>query len=663
VLSLILLYICLLVAGCSLASLLQLPTRVLQWTVALAAGCGQFILSLQLLSLFHLVRPRELLIVNALAAVILAGSAYRARLRGKKETSGTFPVGIKNLVAEVGRLQVLFSLFVLIAFVCGVVVAPVVFPATDPYHINMCLFWRQHESIQAFAVHDPRAVSVVFASEALALPGIIFADSPHGFVLFTVLGAVLCCWLIFALARSIGASVRVAFAVSLVFAASTSCAGSVWAAKSDFLLSAAWLLGSILFLFETRSHPQRAALLLGCSAFLFAMACGAKNTILLHAFAFGLALILVLGRKVLNPRFIGSMILFGFLGAVVSGVAWSYVQNQMWFGDWRGHSYLKETLARNYDLPAVWTRLCRGFVTVAYDCGWLPNSVQPYFSELTQKTVQALGGKSVLPEDDAFYSFASENIRPGGGMGVVGPLVLLPSMLAALWFLFRRRHEANTAESDRFRALIVFALVSFVTFYIVLRTQKIGVTRLMISCVAVAMPIAILVLRTRFGYWIGMTAAAFSLLLNTAHGVGFAVNRVDTGRFVWLKSLKRTPPGKVDVQWEGKPVESITIREPYTHRELYALVAEQIQNAGTVGLIGNFNAEGYFCFGLNYSNKVIILKDCRSDTIAPPAQDVRCVIVEGFDSRKIDPDLLRGFRQVFQASQEGIPVFTCYLRD
>jgi hypothetical protein len=403
--------------------------------------------------------------------------------------------------------------------------------------------------------------------------------------------------------------------------------------------------------------------LLGCSAFLFAMACGAKNTILLHSFAFLLALLLILGRTLLSRRLLFTMVFFGFLGAAVSGVLWSYVQNQMWFGDWRGHPYLKETLAKDFDPAAIWTRLCRGFVTVAYDCGWLPNSIQPQFAELTLQTVQMLGGRSILPEDTVFYSLTRENIRPGGGMGVVGPFVLLPSLLAAVWGLVRRRRGAGTVESDRFCALVVFAIVSFLTFYILLRTQRIGVTRLMVSCVAVAMPIAFLVVRTRIGQWIGMAVAGFSVLLSIVYGVGFALNRVDNEHFGWIRSLKRTTSQTIDAQWAGESARPIIIREPYTTRELYAMVAEQIESAGEVGLIGDFNTEAHFCFNSTYSNKVTVLKDCRSDAIAPPAQAIRCVIVEGFDSRKIDPDLVRGFRQVFQATREGVPVFTCYWRD
>jgi hypothetical protein len=402
---------------------------------------------------------------------------------------------------------------------------------------------------------------------------------------------------------------------------------------------------------------------MGCSVFLFAMACGAKNTILLHAPAFILASLLLLGRAAMRPRLILTSAFFGLFGLLVSGVAWSYAQNQLWFGDWRGHPYLKETLAKSYDIKSMWTRVIRAFVTVAYDCGWLPGSLQPTYAHLATATVKALGGEPSLAEDTEFYSFNPKVIRVGAGMGPVGPAVVIPSLIIAAVLLFRRNRLPSPADSDRYRALTVFALASFVACYVILRTQTIGVARLTLPCVAVAMPLSVTILRTRIGRWIGLCAAAFSLLLSCLHAGAFAMYRLNVQSFPALTNLKRTPSAEAQVRWSDEPSLPFTIREPYTDRELYGAISKQLHDAKVVGLIGGYITEGYFCFGPDFANRVISLRDCRSDTIKKPGPEIDCIVVEDFDAQQIDSSILQGYRRVFEAFHNNKPTFVCYVRE
>jgi hypothetical protein len=652
-----------LASGWSVSLLLPLPTPLLRWTIVLAAGCGQLILSVQILSLFHLLNGTGLLIGNGLIACALVWLViYRHRGHQSLQLNQRPKLGFRQLVSEFGKINVLFGALVLTALAIVALAGHLQFPATDPYHINMCLFWRQHESIQSFLVHDPRAVSVVFASEVLAFPWILYTGSHLGFIAYSLAATFLIAWLLYALALGIGAPRRTALVVSLVFCSSSTVLGSIVGSKSDFLLSTLWLLGSLHCLFEIRTFPERKAALIGSSAFLFAMACGAKNTILLHTPAYGLALLLILGRTALQARFLARIFFFGLVGLLISGVVWSYVQNQFWLGDWRGHWFVRETLARDYSLVAVWTRLTRGFATVAYDCGWLPSSLQPAYAHLMTATVLIMGGASTLPEDRKFYSFDPAFINVGSGMGVIGPMIVIPSLAAAVLFAWRHR-LSRSADTDRFRALTVFAVVSPIIFYAVLRTQTIGVTRLMATCVAIAMPLAVPVLRTRVGYWIGMSAATFSLLLNCGNAIRDALNRVEPNLFPAITKLKRTASATIEIQWYDSPRQPAIIREPDYNREVYGMVSDRIERANVVGLVGGFNASGYFCFGSNFSKRVAVLKDCRSQTVEKPGRNVDCIIVENFNPQLIDPAVLYGFKRVFEASRNGKTLLACYERD
>ena len=147
-------------------------------------------------------------------------------------------------------------------------------------------------------------------------------------------------------------------------------------------------------------------------------------------------------------------------------------------------------------------------------------------------------------------------------MGIIGPMIVIPSLAAAVLLAWRHR-LSRSDDTDRFRALTVFAVVSLIIFYAVLRTQTIGVTRLMASCIAIAMPLSVPVLRTRVGYWIGMSAATFSLLLNCGNASRYALNQVGPNLFPVLTKLKRTTLATVEIQWYDSPRQPAAIREPH----------------------------------------------------------------------------------------------------
>jgi hypothetical protein len=660
--SLLLLHAALMATGLILVTLLRLPTSFLRWAFAIGIASAQLILSIQFLSLFDRLHATELLWTNlALTAVVMALATWRVRA-GLAKFGPPQTVTFREFRSEVGILNLLLAGVCIVTALILLVVASAVFPANDPYHLEMCLFWSQNGSIGTFPVHDPRIVSLVFASEAMALPGFLYSRSSALFILHTAVAGALCTWAVYVIARAIGGGRKHAFTAALVFAASTPLLNAIWGAKSDFLLSAYWLAVSLLCIFEGASDRRRVVLLLGCSAFAFVMGCGAKNTILIHGPAYGILLLLHLRRDVFRPSLFVSMAAAGVVGAIASGMLWSYVQNYQWFADWRGHSYVKATLAKDYDARSVWTRLCRSVVTLAYDVGWLPNSCQPGFAKATDQTIQLLGGASVLPEDDQFYEMDLATFKPGAGMGIIGPSVFVPSLLVALWLVVRGNSARGSPEGERLRALVIFVILSFLVFYTVLRTQKIGVIRLMLSSVLLAMPLCCFFARFRIGALVCMAAAVFSASLNLAHGLSFAAYRHQIPSLAKLAALKRIPPETIQIQWGAAVPQPLTLREPYSNRELYALAFEQIPKGATVGFVGEYQSEGYPCFGPDFTNVVVPLNDCRSKSVAKPSDDVGYIVVEHRDLRVIEPAAFYGFDRVFEATRDGGTLFAFFKR-
>jgi hypothetical protein len=289
--------------------------------------------------------------------------------------------------------------------------------------------------------------------------------------------------------------------------------------------------------------------------------------------------------------------------------------------------------------------------------------MQPAFGKLTGESIRLMGGAATLREDELFYEMNLSTFRPGAGMGITGPAVLLPALAAAAWLSCRRtRSNGDGREANCLRALTFFAFVSFFVFFLVLRTQQIGTLRLMLSCVATAMPLAWCVARHRIGAAIASAAAVSSLLLNVAHGASFAANRCQIPALAKLAALKRTPPETVEILRPENVSEKLDVREPYTNRELYALALPRVPPGSTVGIVGQFFSEGFPCFGAQYSNAVVSLNDCRSSRVEVPPANVQFIVLEHRDPDAIDKEVFQDFERVFAAKKEGEIFFEFYER-
>lgn len=647
--------------GWLLARLFELPTRFLAGSATLILGAAQYLLSVQLLSLGGALQAVPLLGANLLATGAVALASFRRRPFQRAPlpsfaTAWWSAAKASPLFLSVGALAVVGA--ILSAFL-GIAL----FPATDSYHVNMCLFWKQRGTIAAFPVFDPRIVAFVFAGEALALPGFIFSRTPLLFVVESLLLTGLCTWAVHQLCRAIGASLRAAFATATVFFASTPVLYSISSVRSDVLLSTFCLLVSLAALFEIRRTPAKIGTLVGCAAFAFGMACGAKNAILLHLPAVGLIVLGVLPRGARHFRLTGIAVVCGLVAAIASGFIWSYAQNALWFGDFRGHPFIKAHLAQDFDLSSVWTRITRSVAIFLLDPGWLPGSWQPQYGQVVGRLIQLLGGKLTLAEDDGFYSLDLANFRAGSGLGFIGPLLLLPAAIVAGGRAFSRSPSEDSSSRRNELLLFGFAIVSFVVFVILLRTQRIGVLRLMFSCFAAAIPLAHLVLRARLGAWLGAGIAIGSILLSVVHPLVMWASREKIAALQPLVALKRTPPTEVEVTWDDGRVEPFELREPHSHRAFYQAVTSKVPPDATVGIIAELFSEGHFAFGPDYRRTVIPLNDCRSAEIFTPPETVTHIFIEHHEPRDLPPEVLRGFKLIFSAREQGSPRFALLARE
>src|SRR5713226_1116445 len=273
------------------------------------AGAGQLQLSIQLLSLIKWLTGPGLILVNLLLTGTILGLMGRLRTAEGRIPWGTLLSRARAEVAAQRRdpLVVVMMGVSLVFLLAGCVAGWVLIPFGDSYHFEMPLFWIQNHSAMPFPVHNPRIVSLSFLSEGLGLPGFLYARSPSMSSVLSLLAGLLSLWVVFSLARRIGAGFEASACAVAVTVGSTLFAMEPLVAGADGFLAGAWFGSSLLFLIDVR--PRGAARChapeLGCSLFCFLMACGAKNsTVLLAPFYLG-ALVLILKPWFFNHPRIG----------------------------------------------------------------------------------------------------------------------------------------------------------------------------------------------------------------------------------------------------------------------------------------------------------------------------------------------------------------------
>ena len=671
VFSLVLVCLLALGSGWRLTRHLALGSLLGRCLMTFTFAAAQWLLAIQLLSLTRQLTAGGFLLANGLLTLAVFLIFQR---KGPVRTGislgdvGCFLEAVRRHRVEAAMVA-MAAAAVLVACGTGWAMFPM---ETDIYHFTMPLFWKQHATILPFLSFDARLIGVVFASEGLGFPGYLYMGSPVMFCLLSAVVAGFVVWTVSGLALQVGAPRLAAVLAGVMVVGFGPFFSSCLGFRTDMLLAALWFGASIYFLLESRAALQNKpdARLLFCSVFCLLMSCGAKNVVVLQGPPYLICLGLIHGRRLWSRPVLAALSVAGVTGMLASGVVWSYASNQYWFGTWKGGQELQGTVSTDFSPRSVWTRLCRGGVTLLYDVVWVPVRWRETYAQVCQRSVQVLGGKRRLAEDDEFFSFEQDKIRPGLGLGLLGFSVFAPGLMAgfAFWFRARRKRDPEALGASNCGILILLTIGSFIFYYAALRWQSIGLTRLMLAVVIVGAPLAAMLLRWR---WFRVAACGVlfvSLAIYTTYGFGLALRRAGIPNPGWLAakimSLQRDHSQEIEYQWEGETPGILLVREGYTYREIYQLFFSRLTGPATVGYASPFWGEGYYAFGNGLSNKVVSLSDSRQpERIVVPPPEVDYLMVAGYgEIPPIDASVLQGFQRLFQASSGGKPIFIVFSR-
>ena len=625
----LLIYIFCAISGIVVERRFLLNSLVKRILLIYSVAAAQIMISVELLSIAKALTGWSLIFLNCgLTAIVLMG-LRRLGVEGRS--------GWRELVARACTdLRVARkdwptgALFVVAAgfFVMVAAVGWMMLPYNDSYHFEMPRFWLQNESAYPFPCHNPRITTITFLSEAMELPGFVSFRNDAAVLAATIIAAMLVMATLYSLARRLGASVIAAAAAATVSVGYMTFASSIYTAAAEMLLSGAFFGGSVIFLMDVWANDdERPATIgeLGCSIFLFVMACGAKNPTTVVA-PFYLICLAIASWRMLTRQFgkvdriAGKMaftfVAAGLIGLLCSGVAWNYGANKIYFGANGMPRLMKSVVSHNYRPQEVWTRLARGGVLVAYDTLWMPKSLRETYKSVAAKTVRLLGGEESLPEDDPYYSFEADPMK---GFGPLGIILLIPGLIVGVALSIRALRKSPTSIGTpalNVLTLTTLAIAAFVMVHLVLRWQSIGMVRLMFPILVAAAPLTALLLERR---WlrvmaVGLLAMVGAILFVYTSGlVSRRVGRTDGIFFKAIAKLQNDRATTLTYQWKNQGARKFVRREHYTYREIYDTVLAGLRQPCTIGFIGDENSECLYLFGKRAQNRIIPMVDAVNE--------------------------------------------------
>jgi hypothetical protein len=687
-LSFLLIYLLCAITGIAWQHGLTFTSFLKRVMMVLVIATGQILIALQALSLGHWLTGRNFFLANLLltsASVVLA--KFRPAAPKAISWSELFARAWAEISAERRDMVVLLLIVTSLgSFLASCLVGWLILPFGDCYHFEMPLFWIQNQSALPFPVHNPRIVSLSLLGEALALPGFLYARWPGMLVMFALFAGLMCLWIVFSLARHLRASFKASLSAAAITSGYTLFGISPTTMDGEIALLAAAFSGmSLLFLMDARA----AAIAgnwnktdIGCSLLCFLMSCGAKNSSMLLAPLYLVALGFALqplwratsrsGWKTVQQsgRQLGlTLLLCGVMGLLLSGIAWNYIGNQVWFGNSRGPKLITDTLARDFHVRAIWTRFCRGATLLLYDTIWCPSSQKGNYIRLCQATTRAFGAKDVLSEDNDYFSFNEKSISPRKGLGLVGIGLFLPGLVYAAYGLFAQSSSrGKESRVNTFNTALLFgaSVGSFLLCHLVLRWQPIGLLRLMFPFIISGAPLSALLLERQ---WLRVTALVLLLVSSgmfLIYSLGIASDRLSLGEHKIFKSITRLRNDHgttVEFQWKNSPPRQLVMREDYTSREIYLELMKGLRQPCSIGIVGHKNAECEFLFGERLQNRVIPLVDSRSfDQILEPPEDLNYLVaVDKFaEVQKIAEK--HGFTSFFTVTNASGPMLVAFER-
>jgi hypothetical protein len=665
-------------------SRLSLNKLIERAVMIFSLAASQLLLSVQFLSLATYLNGRGLI----LAAVISVGlalcllKAWRApanRLPWKKLLGDA-----RTNLAGGKDTRFVLTLFVVAAVVLGLnaVVGAFTIPLGDAYHFEMPLFWRQNQSIEPFVTHDPRITCTAFAGEVLGLPGYVFCKSGTMWLGVVWLAGVLSLGVIYSLARRLGCSPRASIVAAMLPLGVPTWYENFIVSDAAMVLAGLWVGASVLFLMECEGTVELSGEFLtrlGCSIFCFILGCGAKNTTIFLTPAFLLGLAICLRRLLFEVKVMQVLAGWGMLAVFCSGVLWNYAWNFKWYGSISGPRFMQGHLSGDRSIQSEWTKCCRGAVLFLFDVTWLPRSADETYQTVCQKAVHLLGGRNELAEDDKFL-FNFQNIHPGAGIGLIGPLVVLPAFIYGALRLLRRRCKTNLEDKlpGHMDFLLLFLFLTGYSFlcHVFLRSQDIGLWRLMPAFPVLAAPVCGLLLEKRWQRIVVLILAGLCMLVPTSNNLAMMANRFATNKLgaklegsgivqKFFSKIGKRQPWEVECQWGNEAPQKALIYEPYSSREIALMFLQKARHPAVVGFAGGMVSDAYYFFGPDLSNRIVPLVDAQQpeQLLEPPTNTDYLVFAQNAEIEPVKQNLWamrHGYRPFLQVNREGECVFRSF---
>ena len=664
-------------AAAAIESLLLLNTLFERVVMVFSIAAGLLILSGQILSLGTMLNSRGLV----WASIVIAGLGFCVRLI-LPPPGNRIPWKKLLDAAQVelgGEKDGRFVLFLMVAAlgymglnaVAGAFMLPL---GGDAYHYEMPLFWVQNQSIKPFVTHDPRIICASFAGEMLGFPGYSFCKSGAASLAIVWIGGSLSLWLVFLLARRLGCSPRASAVAMILPLGVGSWQQCFIQADAHMCLAGLWCAAGLLFLMRCRGAvelSQEVLTRLGCAVFCCTLGCSAKNSTIFLAPFFLLATAAIL-RRLLFKRSVFLVVSgVGVAALLCSGMLWNYAWNFKFCGNISGPPSLQETLAKDHSIGAVWTRCCRGATLFVLDTGWLPRPAQKTYTALCQKTVRLLGGSDVLT-DDLEYLYHFRDLRPGSGLGLIGPVFILPAFIYGAILFCRQKLNSNAPTDPTNRAdyiLLLLAVMIFAfTCHALLRWQNMGLWRLMPAFTMLAAPVTGLLFERRSLRVVAIALVIMSLLVSVVGNLSQISNRFARGNVPlqqFFAKLGKQPREEVACQWGNEAAEKMILYEPYYCLEIPLLFLQRAKHPAVIAFAGGFTSSAYYFFGPDFSNRIMPLVDCRNpeQLLAQPTNaDYLVYLPEiAIDTEKLN--LLtaqQGYHPFLRVNREGRCIFLSF---
>jgi hypothetical protein len=599
--------------------------------IVLCIGAAQLILSIQILSLNYWLHGWGLLGANVLLSTLLYLVLYHRKETEPRQSWKTLVISavgeIKAISTERALLLSFLSTVSFVILLWGIGVS--VMPFGDVYHYDMPLFWRQNQSILPFPVPNPRVVAVSFASEAISLPGYIYVQSDKITAVLAILAALLCIWLVYALARRLGCSQVASASAALLTTGYNVYALAFLTMAADIYFAMLLSGASLLFLLDA-CHPDERLRLhnLSWAIFCFVMACGAKNSCTLAAPFFIFCIIIVLSCSTRKMKSLSRLIVVGALGLVCSGVFWNFTSNQLWFGNIKGPQFMQEHTSKDFQLRSIWTREARGAVMFLLDTTWIPKSLESRYVDLWSTCLHMLGASETIPEDGLYFDLQKKNMRPRNGLGLLGICFFLPGVIVGMARcsgIRRRRPAEENSQRLKTGLLVIITIGSFVVTHIILRWHNIGLFRIMPVFLIAGAPLAAPLFEKKPLRNTGLILLGISLAM---------VLKYNFGAFQYWSCYKASPTLQklanirndndltIEYAWREQNLRKVSMVDDNFAQNFYGAFLSGISPT-VIGVIGGHDASMFYLFGEGFSNRIVPLIDMRSyDQLLEPENGI-----------------------------------------